>query len=74
MPKAATPVAEVLPGKILPSDVGTSVVEMQKKVKVELIMAVYVDDIVIAGSDEACRDFHAALNTKFPTNNLGDST
>ena len=38
--------------------------------KVELIMAVHVDDIVIAGSDEACRDFHAALNTKFPTNNL----
>ena len=34
--------------------------------KVELIMAVYVDDIVIAGSDEACRDFHAALNTNFP--------
>ena len=30
-PKAATPVAEVLPGKILPSDVGTSVVEMQNK-------------------------------------------
>ena len=38
--------------------------------KVELIMAVHVDDIVIAGSDEACRDFHAALNTKFPTNNV----
>ena len=42
--------------------------------KVELIMAVHVDDIVIAGSDEACRDFHAALNTKFPTNNLGELT
>ena len=28
--------------------------------KVELIMAVHVDDIVIAGSDEASRDFHAA--------------
>ena len=28
--------------------------------KVELIMAVHVDDIVIAGSDEACRDFHVA--------------
>ena len=34
--------------------------------KVELIMVVHVDDIVIAGSDEACRDFHAALITKFP--------
>ena len=42
--------------------------------KVELNMAVHVDDIVIAGSDEACRDFHATLNTKFPTNNLGDIT
>ena len=42
--------------------------------KVELIMAVHVDDIVVAGSDEACRDFHAAINTKFPTNNLGEST
>ena len=42
--------------------------------KVELIMAVHVDDIVIAGSDEACRDFHAAINTKFPTNNLGELT
>ena len=42
--------------------------------KVELIMAVHVDDIVIAGSDEACRGFHAALNTKIPTNNLGELT
>ena len=42
--------------------------------KVELIMAVHVDDIVIAGSDEGCRDFHAALNTKFPTNNRGELT
>ena len=42
--------------------------------KVELIMAIHVDDIVIAGSDEACRDFHAELNTKFPTNNLGELT
>ena len=27
--------------------------------KVELIMAVHVDDIVIARSDETCKDFHA---------------
>ena len=38
--------------------------------KVELIMAVHVDGTVIAGSDEHCRDFHAALNTMFPTNSL----
>ena len=42
--------------------------------KIKLIMAVHVDDIVIAGSDETCTDFHAALNTKFPTNNLGELT
>ena len=42
--------------------------------KIELIMAIHVDDIVIAGSDETCRDFHAALSTKFPTNNLGELT
>ena len=42
--------------------------------KVELVMAVRLDVIVIAGSDEACRDFHAALNTKFPTKNLGELT
>ena len=42
--------------------------------KVELIMAVHVDDIVIAGSDETCKDFHAALTTKFSTNHLGELT
>ena len=40
---------------------------MVKDGKVELIVAVHVDDIGIAGSDETCRDFHAALTTKFPT-------
>ena len=34
--------------------------------KVELIMVVHVDGIVIAGSDETCRDFHAALTTNSP--------
>ena len=42
--------------------------------KEELIMAVHVDDIVIAGSNETCRDFHAALVTKFPTKDLGELT
>ena len=37
-------------------------------------MAVQVDDIVIAGSDETCRNFNAALTTKFPTNNLDELT
>ena len=34
--------------------------------KVELMMAVHVDDIVIAGPEETCRDFHIALVTKNP--------
>ena len=42
--------------------------------KVELTTAVHVDDMVIAGSDETCRDFHDALTTKFLTNNLGELT
>ena len=32
--------------------------------KVALIMSVHAEDNVIAGSKVACRDFHAALNTK----------
>ena len=42
--------------------------------KVELIVAVHVDDIVIAGSDEISRDVHAVLVKKFRTNNLGELT
>ena len=34
---------------------------------VELIMAVHVDVIVIAGSGETCKDFYTALATKFRT-------
>ena len=42
--------------------------------KVELIMVAHVDGIVVTGSDETCRDFHAALDTKFPANNFGKLT
>ena len=42
--------------------------------KVELIMAVHLDDIVIPGSNETCKDFHEALVVKFPTNKLGELT
>ena len=42
--------------------------------KVELIKAVHVDDMVIAGSNETCRGFFATLVTQFPTNNLGELT
>ena len=54
--------------------IDTCVYRMVVDGKVELIMAVHVDDTVIAGSDETCRDVHAALTTKFPTNNLGELT
>ena len=50
------------------------VVRMVVDGKAELISDVDVDDIVIGGSDAACRDFHAALDMKIPTNNLGDLT
>ena len=42
--------------------------------KVELIMAVHVEDIVIAGSNERCKDFHVALVAKFPMNDLRQLT
>ena len=44
------------------------------KGKVEMILAGHIDGIAMAGSDETCRDFHAALITKFPTNNLDELT
>ena len=43
-------------------------------VKLELIMAVHAHDVVIAGLNEVYREFHAVLNTKFPTNYLGELT
>ena len=41
---------------------GPCVFRMVANGKVALIMAVHVDGIEVAGSDEACRDFRAALN------------
>ena len=41
--------------------------------KVDLIMVVHVDDIMIADSDETCKHFHAAWVAKFPTNNVGNT-
>lgn len=34
------------------------------------ILAIRVDDIIPGGSSQACDYLHAALNAKFPTNNL----
>ena len=42
--------------------------------KVELFMAVHVDGIVIAGSDERREYFHVAIVVKFRTNNDGKLT
>ena len=42
--------------------------------KEEVIMGVHADDILIGGWDETCRDFHAALTTKLPTNKLVELT
>ena len=42
--------------------------------KVGLILAVHIDDVVIAESDKTCSDFHAAPGTKFHTNILGELT
>ena len=42
--------------------------------KVEFIMTIHLDDIGIPGSNEACRNLHAALNTTFPTNKLCELT
>lgn len=40
--------------------------------KVELVMSVHVNYIVITGSCERCKYFHAGLVAKFPTNDLGE--
>ena len=44
--------------------------------KEELVLAVNVDGIMIAGADKTCRAFHAALLVvpKYPTNHLGQLT
>ena len=47
------------------------VFRMVVDVKVKLIMAIHVDDILGADSEGSCRDFHAALVNKFNTNKLG---
>ena len=42
--------------------------------RVEMIVGVYVDDIMVAGSIEACGRLHVGLNKEFPTNDLGELT
>ncbi|CAB1104429.1 unnamed protein product [Ectocarpus sp. CCAP 1310/34] len=39
---------------------------------VVMIIVVYLDDILVAGSDEDCKGLLASLNKKFPTKNLGE--
>ena len=41
---------------------------------VVMIVGVYVDDLLIGGSEEDCESLLASLNKKFPTNDLGECT
>ncbi|CAN0299130.1 unnamed protein product [Ectocarpus fasciculatus] len=41
---------------------------------VKMIIAIYVDDLLVAGSEEECDALLASLNKKFPTNDLGECT
>ena len=41
---------------------------------VVMIVCVYVDDLLIGGSEEDCESLLASLNKKFPANNLGECT
>ena len=39
-----------------------------------MIVGVYVDDLLIGGSEEDCESLLASLNKTFPTNDLGECT
>ncbi|CAB1111413.1 unnamed protein product [Ectocarpus sp. CCAP 1310/34] len=39
---------------------------------VVMIIVIYVDDILVAGSDEDCKELLDSLNEKFPNENLGE--
>ena len=41
---------------------------------VVMTVGVYVDDLLVGGSDEDCESLLASLNKKFPTNDLGECT
>ena len=41
---------------------------------VVIIIGVYVDDLLVGGSEENCESLLASLNKKFPTNDLGEYT
>ena len=41
---------------------------------VVMIVSVYVDDLLIGGSEEDCESLLTSLNKTFPTNNLGECT
>ena len=41
---------------------------------VVMIVGVYVDDLLVGGSEEDCESLLASLNKKFPTNDLGECT
>ena len=41
---------------------------------VVMIVGVYVDDLLVGGSEEDCESLLASLNKTFPTNDLGECT
>ena len=41
---------------------------------VVMIVGVYVDDLLVGGSEEDCESLLASLNKKFPINDLGERT
>ena len=42
--------------------------------KVVMIVGVYVDDLLVGGSPEDCESLLSSLNSRFPTNDLGECT
>ena len=41
---------------------------------VVMIVGVYVNDLILGGSEKDCESLLASLNKKFPTNDLGECT
>ena len=47
---------------------------VRKGNKVTMVLAVHVNDMIVAGTEDDCKALHKFLNENFPTNNLGELT
>ena len=47
---------------------------VRKGSKVTMMLAVHVDDMIVAGTEDDCKALHKFLNENFPKNNLGELT